>query len=453
MNKLSYWIIIYALVFASILAIILRLTAGMLPEGSMLLSIIGWIIEVCSFVGSLFINALKMIIVPLVITSIISSIASLRKVESFGRLGAKTVAFYSATTIIATLVGLLCVNIVAPGLENGVANQDIKEAIFNEALLNEESIAEEIKDAEAYTVVPSSEMIKTLFRQMLPVNIVNAASDNGQVLGLITFSIVFGLALSRIPNRDSALLTRLIVSLHEAVILLTTQIMKAAPIGVFALIMSVIYNSGGAIFLKLGKYFFTVVMALGLHAVIVMPLIIYAFAGVNPLRHIMAMKTALITAFSTASSAATIPSTLEAVQEEAGVSSKVANFTIPLGSTVNMNGTSLYECISVIFIAQVMGVNLNITAQFGIVVAALMASVGVAGIPSASLVAIMLILKSSNIPSSEAVFAALLAVDRPLDMLRTAVNVFGDSCSAVVIAHSEGETIYPVEEEETFIVS
>ena len=231
------------------------------------------------------------------------------------------------------------------------------------------------------------------------------------------------------------------VSFNDVMIVLTNFIMKLAPIGVFGLLVPVVAQTGGEIFFNLGKYFVTVLLALGIHMFVVMPLLIRVLAGVNPLAHFRAMRTALMTAFSTASSSATLPVTMRCIQENAGVSKGTASFTLPLGATVNMDGTALYECVAVIFVAQVMGIEMTFAAQFMVVAAALLTSVGVAGIPSASLVAIFVILKNSGIPGAETAVVALLSVDRLLDMSRTAVNVWGDSCAAVVVAKSEGEDV------------
>jgi DAACS family dicarboxylate/amino acid:cation (Na+ or H+) symporter len=195
------------------------------------------------------------------------------------------------------------------------------------------------------------------------------------------------------------------------------------------------------LFVNLGKYFTTVLLALGLHLCVVLPMILRFGFGVNPWAHLRAMRSAMLLAFSTASSAGTLPVTLRCVEQGSGVSRRITGFTLPLGATVNTDGTALYECVAVMFVAQVMGVELGFAGQFFVVLAALLTSIGVAGIPSASLVAILLILKSSGIPGAEAAVVALLSVDRLLDMSRTAVNVFGDSCVAVMVAKSEGETL------------
>jgi Na+/H+-dicarboxylate symporter len=217
--------------------------------------------------------------------------------------------------------------------------------------------------------------------------------------------------------------------------------MMLAPIGVLTLMFPVVYGSGWRVFVELGSYFGTVLTALAIHMFITLPLILRFIGGLNPLSHFKAMQTALLTAFSTSSSSATLPVTMRCVQENAGVSKRTSSFTLPLGATVNMDGTALYECVAVIFVAQVMGVDLAFGAQFVIVTAALLTSIGVAGVPSASLVAILLILKNSNIEGAETAVVALLSVDRLLDMSRTVVNVFGDSCAAVVVGASEGERI------------
>ncbi len=442
MKKAAHWMILIALVVSAVLAVILKSVSGKLePESSGFQFIIGFI-DIARFVGEIFIRSLKMIIVPLIITSVVAGISTLRGVEGFARLGAKTVGFYTLSTTLAILVGLLLVNTIAPGLENGQPSVVIQEAFSSEASANGEKFSSKIAMASDNSERSGFDLIKNLFRQMFPPNVIEAASNNGQMLGLITFSILLALAITKLPEKQGDHLSLSFTALNEAVIMITQWIMKVAPIGVFALILPVVYESGGELFLKLGKYFLTVLAALALHLFVVLPALLFFMARVNPLDHFRAMRVALLTAFSTASSSATLPLTMRGIQENAGVSKRVSSFTIPLGATVNMDGTALYECVAVIFVAQVMGVELSLAAQFGIVVAALLTSVGVAGIPSASLVAIMLILKSSNIPGAEAAFVALLAVDRPLDMCRTAVNVFGDSCAASVVAKSEGEKLY-----------
>ncbi len=219
---------------------------------------------------------------------------------------------------------------------------------------------------------------------------------------------------------------------------ITDLIMRFAPLGVFALVARTVMDTGLAAFGPLALFVLTVVLALGVHFLVVLPLLLYFIGGVSPLRHYQAMGAALLTAFSTASSSATLPVTMECVEKNAGVSNKISSFVLPLGATVNMDGTALYECVAALFIAQAYGIELSMGTQFLVVLLALLTSIGVAGIPAASLVAIAIILGAVGLPLEGT--GLILAVDRILDMLRTAVNVFSDSCGAVIIARSEGET-------------
>lgn len=433
MKGKEHWLILGALLVAVVLALLLRA----LPESVGVTSIVAG----CSFVGELFKLALQMLIVPLIVTSVIAGIASLQGMDGFGRMGGKTVGFYALSSLLAIVVGLLLVNLTKPGLEDGQPNDVIKRA-FTESQEN----AGEAEQARIATALENSDGRKAsdfrdLFRKMLPQNVFSAATDNGQLLGVITFALLFGIAITRLPIEQGKQLGDFFQGLNDVMIILTKWVMWTAPVGIFALIVPVIFETGLELFQKMGLYFATVLGALGIHFFITLPLLLMILGRVNPLAHLGAMKTALLMAFSTSSSSATLPVTLRNVQDNAGVSKRTASFTLPLGATVNMDGTALYECVAVIFVAQVMGISMGFGAQFVVVVSALLTSVGVAGIPSASLVAILLILKSSGIPNAEAAAFALLAVDRPLDMCRTAVNVFGDSCAAVVVARSEGEEL------------
>jgi Na+/H+-dicarboxylate symporter len=223
----------------------------------------------------------------------------------------------------------------------------------------------------------------------------------------------------------------------EVMLLITDWVMKFAPIGVFALVAGVVVNTGLDVFIPLGWFFITVLLGLGVHGLVVLPLLLRFAGGVNPARHIRAMAPALLTAFSTSSSSATLPLTIECVEKNAGVSNRVSSFVLPLGATVNMDGTALYECVAAMFIAQVYGVHLDFAQQFTVVVLALVTSIGVAGIPAASLVAISVILAAVGLPAEG--IGLILAVDRVLDMCRTSINVFSDSCGAVIIGRLEGE--------------
>jgi Na+/H+-dicarboxylate symporter len=278
---------------------------------------------------------------------------------------------------------------------------------------------------------------------MVPTNVFKAAVE-GQMLGLIVFSILFGAALTHMRSDGASSLRHAIDGLNEVMIQITRWVMVLAPIGVFALIVPVFAEVGLKVLLgTMAKYFFVVLGALALHFLVALPLLLKFVGKVKPFRHFSAMKEALLTSFSTASSSATLPITIRCVRENAGVSKRVTNFVLPLGATVNMDGTALYECVAVIFAAQVVGYDMPLAMQFTVVFLALLTSIGVAGIPSASLVAILIILNSAKIPglNPDAAMAVLLSVDRLLDMCRTSVNIFSDSCGAVVIAKSEGENV------------
>jgi Na+/H+-dicarboxylate symporter len=246
--------------------------------------------------------------------------------------------------------------------------------------------------------------------------------------------------MARLDGPEIAAVRQVFQGLNAIILRITDWIMACAPVGVLALVTPVVAATGGGIFKSLAWYFVTVVAGLAVHMFVILPVILM-LGRVHPWRHIGAMRDMLLTAFSTASSNATLPVTMRCVTENAGVSSRIAGFTLPLGATVNMNGTALYECVAVIFVAQVLGVDLGAASQITVVLLALLTSIGVAGVPSASLVAIVLILQSVRIEGAGAAIAVLFSVDRLLDMSRTAVNVFGDSCAAVVIARSEGENI------------
>ena len=435
MKGKAHWQILTGLVLAAGTAMVFQKFGARLPEGSDGLAFINGTVEVCRFTGKIFMRALQMLIVPLIVTSVIAGIASLHGMEGFGRLGGKTVGFYALTSFMAILVGLVVVNVVKPGLENGKPNEVIRMAIDEQAASATDAEKAKVEAAGGR----KSADVWDIFKRMFPPNIFKAATDNGQMLGLIVFSIMFALAMTRLPIAEISTLRDVFQSLNDVMIVMTKWVMATAPIGVFALILPIVYGTGGELFVKLGLYFVTVLGALGIHFFITLPLILSLLGKVSPLAHYKAMRTALLTAFSTSSSSATLPVTMRCVQDNAGVSKKTASFTLPLGATVNMDGTALYECVAVIFVSQVVGFEMGLGAQFMVVLAALLTSIGVAGIPSASLVAILLIMKSSGIPHATEAAFLLLAIDRPLDMCRTAVNVFGDSCAAVVIGKSEGE--------------
>jgi len=377
------------------------------------------------FVGTLFLNALKMLIVPLILSSIICGIANMGELGGLGRLGGKTITYYMSTSVIAILIGLLLVNIVEPGIIDG------------EPVRDRVGLSENIDEITAKVEGRGAGDIAGVFLRMVPTNIV-AAAANGQMLGLIFFGLLFGYFMTKIEieQRKTALLTFWNAVL-DVMMKMTDWVMKFAPIGVFGLVAKVVASTGLDAFLPLAYFFFTVLGALLIHFAVVMPLLLKGLGRVQPLRHYKAMLPALLTSFSTSSSSATLPITMECVEKNAGVSNRTSSFVLPLGATINMDGTALYECVAAMFIAQAYGLHLGLTEQFLIVITALVTSIGVAGIPAASLVAISIILTTIGLPLEG--IGLILAVDRVLDMCRTSVNVFSDSCGAVIIARSEGE--------------
>jgi Na+/H+-dicarboxylate symporter len=380
--------------------------------------------DIYTFLGTLFLNALKMLIVPLILSSIITGVAGIGDSGSMGRLGGKTLLYYLTTSLFAILVGLLLVNLISPGIVDG---EPVREIIPVE--IDTAYIAERVEGRGMGDVVD-------IFLRMVPTNVVSAAAQ-GQMLGLIFFSLLFGYFMTRIEGSLSRTLQEFWQGMLAVMMQITEWVMLFAPIGVFALVAKVVASTGFAAFEPLLAFFLTVLCALAVHFLVTLPLILTLVARVNPIRHYYAMVPALLTAFSTASSSATLPVTMECVEIRAGVSNRTTSFVLPLGATVNMDGTALYECVAAMFIAQAFGLQLGFAEQFTVVLIALLTSIGVAGIPAASLVAITIILTAIGLPV-EAV-GLILAVDRILDMCRTSVNIFSDSCGAVVIGRLEGE--------------
>jgi proton glutamate symport protein len=382
------------------------------------------VLSIYSFVGTLFLNGLKMLIVPLVVSSIVTGMASASRSDAFGRLGIKTLGYYAATSLIAIVTGLLFVNLLQPGIIHGQPAQHILGLSANTG------------EMLSHTRGHGAADVAGIFLRMVPTNIV-AAAAKGQLLGLIFFSILFGYFMTRIQDRFVETMQNFWQGMFEVMMNITDWVMKFAPIGVFALVAKVVATTGFAAFGPLAVFMLAVLLALATHAFVTLPVLVRLLGRARPLRHYRAMAPALLTAFSTASSSATLPLTMECVENRGGVSNRTSSFVLPLGATVNMDGTALYECVAALFIAQAYGLNLDFATQFTVVLVALLTSIGVAGIPAASLVAIVVILGAIGLPAEGV--GLILVVDRILDMCRTAVNVFSDSCGAVIIARSEGE--------------
>jgi len=376
------------------------------------------------YVGSLFLNALKMIIVPLIFSSIVMGVAGIGSGGNLGVLGGRTLLFYLVTTLAATMIGLMLVNILGPGYQNGAPVGDM--------LALDASADELVALAEGRG--PGD--VAQVFHSMVPPNIVQAAAD-GQMLGIIFFALLFGYFMTHLAHELAEPLFKLWDSVFHVMMKMTEWIMKFAPIGVFGLVAKVVAEAGFSAVRPLAMFAITVVIALALHITVTMPLFLRFVGKVRPYAMFPKMAPAMLTAFSTSSSSATLPITMDCVEERVGVSNKISSFVLPLGATVNMNGTALYECAAAMFLAQAYGLELTLGVQFSIVFIALLTSVGVAGVPSASLVAIAIILGAVGLPV-EAI-GVLMVFDRVLDMLRTSVNIFGDSCCAVIAARLDGE--------------
>jgi len=406
------------------LAFAIGITAGLLSgEDASIGGIVRWY-DIFDFLGVLFIRALKMIIVPLIASSIITGVSGIGTSGSLGKIGSKTFLYYIMTSLLAILVGLFLVNIITPGIEDGVP---VKDKLGLTA--STQGFSEDIEEE-------GVEALVHIFIRMIPTNPIKSAVD-GDILPIIFFCLLFGYMITKLPSKYNVVLNDFWEAVFQVMMGMTNLIMRFAPIGVFGLIARIVASTGFDAFVPLMRYFMTVLGALAIHLLITLPLILKLIGRVKPIRHFKAMLPALLTAFSTSSSSATLPLTMECAEKNAGVSNRVTSFVLPLGATVNMDGTALYECVAAMFIAQAYGINLGFAEQFVVVITALLASIGAAGIPSAGLVMITIVLKAIGLPLEGV--GLILAVDRVLDMTRTLVNVFSDSCGTIVIARSEGE--------------
>ncbi|QZT37747.1 dicarboxylate/amino acid:cation symporter [Halosquirtibacter xylanolyticus] len=377
-------------------------------------------VQYVSWMGDIFLRSLKMIVIPLVLTSVASGIAKLGETEGFKRLGFKTLLYYITTSVFAILGGLIFTNLLKPGV--GVSSAEAKNEF-----------------AEKITSANSGSIGETLLH-IVPDNIFSSFYHS-ELLSIIFFAIVIGIFIPKLRKKDSDLLVGILDASFELFMKITMFIIKLAPFGIFGLISKVVADQNDlmGMFSSLGIFMVTVLSALFVHFVIVIPLMVKFIGKANPVKHFDNMSTALLTAFSTASSAAALPLTMEATHEESGVSSKITNFTLPVGATVNMDGTAIYICAVVMFVAQMRGLDLTFYQQFIILISALLTSIGTAAIPMGSLVVITIILDLLHLPIE--LVAVVLPVDRLLDMFRTATNVWSDSCGAVIVAKTEGEEL------------
>lgn len=371
--------------------------------------------DAARLLGDLFLRMLKMVSVPLIIASLLSGVTGLGQAERLGKMFGRTLLYYVTTSLLAISVGLLMVNLIRPGVGQGVVAAPAAEG-----------------PQHAGKTLPA-----VLFEQlqnMIPVNPFEAIAE-GQFLSIIAFTLMFGICTVLVGGRVAEQISQLVDAAFHVMMKLTMIIIHLAPVGVFFLILAVTASEGIAIFGTLGWYMLAVACALAIHAVVVLPLILSLVARRNPLEYAEAMSPALLTAFSSASSNGTLPLTLTCVEQRAGVSNRVGSFVLPLGATINMDGTALYEVVAVLFIAQFSGQDLSLAQQVVVAFTALLASIGAAGIPHAGLVMMVIILQAVGLPTESQ--GLIIAVDRVLDMCRTAVNVWSDSCGCAVVARFE----------------
>ena len=388
------------------------------------------VVDVLKFIGTLFVNALKMVVVPLILAAVIVGVANMAGQDAFGRVGAKTIGLYVLTGVIAIFTGLIFVNVMQPGATDNAAN-----------------LVEQVGDAS--TVLASIEGRSTadlidIIARAIPANIFVAASETN-LLALIFVGVLVGTFMARLEGDVADTMHRFWTGVYDIMIMIILWVMRFAPLGVLALVGNVFIKTGFDVVGTLAWYGLTVLLALAVHFFLWLPLLLWWLGGINPYAYYGKVVRAQLTAFSTASSSATLPVTINSARR-AGISEKSTSFVLPLGATVNMDGTALYECIVVIFIAQLyahtQGVDFTFIQQITVVVLALLTSIGVAGIPAASLVAIALILTAVGLPVEW--IGIVLAVDRILDMCRTATNVTSDLTITAVIASTEGEELEEV---------
>jgi Na+/H+-dicarboxylate symporter len=394
-----------------LIAMILGIVVGLIG-GQAVVPYVGW-------VGTLFIKLLKMIIVPLILTSIVSGVASVGGGRDLGRIFGKTLGYYVISSAFAILIGLVLVNLIKPGVGANISGAA-------QATLPEIS-------------APASP-VDILF-DIVPDNVI-AAAAKPDMLAVIFFCILLGMTIANLPDQPRGVLLDLFGAGFQAMMKLTAGVIRFLPIGVFGLITRMVASSGFSSFKALGLYMLTIASGLMIHLFVVLPILLIVLGRIRPSIHFRNMAESLLMAFSTSSSAATLPLTLKNVEQKAGVSNRISSFVLPMGATVNMDGTALYECAGVLFISQALGADLGMGQQIVVVVTALLASIGAAAVPSAWLVMIFIVLEAINLrgPEVDVIVGAMLAIDRPLDMFRTSVNVFSDSCGAAIIARSEGES-------------
>ena len=369
-------------------------------------------------VGTLFINLIKLVIVPLVLASLIVGAASIGDPKKLGRIGGKTLAYYLLTTAFAVAIGLILATVIVPGAGLSIPAEAAAEA----------------KEA--------PKLIDTILN-IVPSNPIKAIVD-GNMLQIIVFALLLGVAVTMLPNEKGKPFVNFFESLAEVMYKITAIVMEMAPYGVFALISPVVAQNGPAVLIPFAKVIFAVYIGCILHAGIVYSTAVSVIGKMNPVKFFKGIAPAAITAFSTSSSSASLPVTLKNTTENLGVSEKVASFVLPLGATINMDGTALYQGVCALFIAQVYGIDLTMAQMGTIVLTATLASIGTAGVPGAGLIMLSLVLQAVGLPLEGV--ALIAGIDRILDMMRTCINVVGDASAAVVVAATENEISVPADQ-------
>lgn len=377
--------------------------------------------------GTIFINLLKLIAVPLVLASLIKGISSMQDIAKLSRIGSKTLALYLVSTVIAVTLGLGLVNVIKPGESFSVEQREIFKKEYAVKAANKAASAKDVKDAGPLQFLVD----------IVPSNIIYSSTQNKNMLQVIFFSILFGIALIMIPSENGKVVKGFFSGVNDVVIKMVDIIMEFAPYGVFALLAGLIveFENPAELFTALGIYSLTVLLGLFAMIFLVYPLMLRVFTKVNYIDFFRAILPAQMLAFSTSSSAATLPVTMDCVENNLGVSKQVSSFVLPLGATINMDGTSLYQAVAAVFIAQAFGFDLTISDQLTIVLTATLASIGAAAVPGAGTVMLVIVLGSIGMEPEG--IALIFAVDRILDMCRTAVNVTGDSTVASIIGKME----------------
>lgn len=393
----------------------------------------GFTIDYIKPFGTIFIRALKMVAVPLVLASLIIGVANIGDISKLSRMGGKTLGIFMATTVISITIGLVLVAVLKPGHKLPEETRQNLMGLYNENAGSKISVAAEVK-----TRGPLQPLV-----DMVPDNIFLAATNNGRMLQVVFFALLVGVALLQTPKEKGAIVLGFFNGLNEVIIKIVQYIMMIAPYGVFALIASLIVEIAGdspdkawELLYALLWYSITVILGMLMMMLIVYPILIKSFSKIGYMDFFKGIRPAMLLGFSTSSSTATLPVTMDRVEKHLGVSEEVSSFVLPLGATINMNGTSLYQGVSAIFIAQAMGLELTIGSQLMIVLTATLAAVGTAGVPGAGLVMLVIVLEAVGIPAAG--IALIMAPERILDMIRTMVNITGDASVSVVVASTEG---------------